>query len=573
MKENIDLEALLAQANQKLAEKAQEKAQTETAATTQSPEGDLTKHEGAIAEEKTAHIELQKLSAAAAKARESVEFGEKDVAAVDAVADTLRAAGMEEQLQDLYTQKQGDLEKKKQALLETEGALAAAEGQITQAQNTAAEIVPPTVSETVTPEQQAARGALEVEAKTEDRFSEIKKSTERFRSEMVPAIQTKLAMYESLSDDVNHESNGSMQAYEDLVSLVERAKSEVERQSLLTGVDDWNDTDIGKDLQSIGESSGRVQTIIDGMHRANSKDFSKYTSLKTLENRDVKELIRLFGNDGMAEEIYPKVIRQNENAVFYEDGSYSSVARKFDGENFTDDEWEKIYKLSMKARILRLRIEQLPEDRGEFSGQRLHLKKLLLKVENEISTAKMGIAGDVRQAESVVSPTVESESMVTPAQDAESTPPTSVKAEAQTVTNESSRVDDVDKAEEIAYSAKYERDRAAGIRSGDIASTNEKADRQDSKAQAIEEESTYYYDTREKARKMGIGELKRAMELADQQNKALSEKSGNYGIKYHHYEYEHAKLDGVSIALHDEIKRRGIGYDKKGAYLWPQELS
>lgn len=161
---NPSLEDILAQAQAKLQAKGVEEEQKKT----QAVEVDLKKREQAIEVEKSSAGKSETANAGIAQARQKYESAQQEIALIDSKADMLRAAGMEEQLQGLYDQKNAELVTRQQELKDAENQLTASEEQLGKARAESDNIVPPAMAETVTPEQKAAREALEQNAITED---------------------------------------------------------------------------------------------------------------------------------------------------------------------------------------------------------------------------------------------------------------------------------------------------------------------------------------------------------------------------------------------------------------------
>ena len=164
MSENLNLEDLLAQAQEKLRADGEKEEKERTQVVTEN----LEKREQAIEVEERSANESEEISAGVVKAKEKYEFAQREIAEIDAKADILRAAGMETQLQGLYDLKNAELATRQQELQDAEAQLATSQSKLENARTEGDKIVPPTMAETATPEQKAAREALEKQGYSED---------------------------------------------------------------------------------------------------------------------------------------------------------------------------------------------------------------------------------------------------------------------------------------------------------------------------------------------------------------------------------------------------------------------
>ncbi|MDB4940273.1 MAG: hypothetical protein JWO40_698 [Candidatus Doudnabacteria bacterium] len=156
----MDLAALMAQAQEKIKQKQEEEQKSKEV----NVENDLTARESSIGEAKKRDSEINQLSAEITEAKQQVFFAEAEISQVDAAAETLKAAGMEEQLNALYEQKRTVLTEKQNKAATTEAGLKDVQDQFNRAESTAENIVPARMEDTKTPDQIAARNALEDQA-------------------------------------------------------------------------------------------------------------------------------------------------------------------------------------------------------------------------------------------------------------------------------------------------------------------------------------------------------------------------------------------------------------------------
>jgi len=185
------------------AEEAQQKAQE------QGVSENLEKREASIAEEKSSSSEMESFKSQAAEADAHVEYSEREVAEIDKHADALRNAGMENEVQALYDKENAKLEENRQAQSEAHAKLKASEEQFSEARSTSESIVPPTMAETVTPEQVAAREGLEGEAYEQETMQEgdkvrdeaMEEYDSRFQAERFALMDEAARMQRDLKDN------------------------------------------------------------------------------------------------------------------------------------------------------------------------------------------------------------------------------------------------------------------------------------------------------------------------------------------------------------------------------------
>jgi hypothetical protein len=177
MSEAPKLEDLVAQAQAKLTEKSVEEERVKAEAEAQQKveqekgvEADLTGHEESISEEQTRAKEIEALQVQAEEAKQKVEFAQKEISDIDAQADLIKSGGkeMEDALNDMYATKRAELSAREAEVATVETAMASSQEQLTRAQATAEAIVPGHMVDTISPDQVAAREALETQANAEN---------------------------------------------------------------------------------------------------------------------------------------------------------------------------------------------------------------------------------------------------------------------------------------------------------------------------------------------------------------------------------------------------------------------
>ncbi len=260
--ESPDLAALLAQAEEKLRAKGMEE-EARKAATV---EGNLQERESAIAKLKSSASESEAILGQVAEAKEKVAFGQQEIAAIQAKEKILMAAGMVTELLALYDVKNAELATRRQELADREAQLSDSEEQLSKASETSDAIVPPTMAETVTPEQKTAREALEGQAHTEETIREGEKVYDeakeenklRHDKEMVALIDKLDTMLSGLRNNIPQEElERSGVNINDLSAIrsalnhsndIDGVKSHLIEQKEKYGTPEW----LGKELEDKG---------------------------------------------------------------------------------------------------------------------------------------------------------------------------------------------------------------------------------------------------------------------------------------------------------------------------------
>lgn len=318
MSNSPELEALLAQAETSLREKEAQKTKLETEVVEKTIEGDLDSREASIEEAKKRSEEIARINLEIEESRAKVGYAESEIKTLDEKADMLKAAGLEDSLNTLYKQRNAELEESQQNLLSKEGLVGNATEQMERANQTIENIVPGHMEDTLTPEQIAARGALEEEALTENLTREERHAVE----ELVKKYDEYQNQYAELNREIASRQDSLKKVTQDKygAEIKEASSKAVEVNTILSallpnkriGTENLQKILTSEQYESDKEDIQRVIQKIEKLSDEEIKNLSQnlsygsygihFGSLRT----DIKDLPRITGSEdvGRAVRLY-----------------------------------------------------------------------------------------------------------------------------------------------------------------------------------------------------------------------------------------------------------------------------